>query len=84
MPPGRVENDATQRNDQYVAGVDRRVADDADQDNHRRHQPLGRDAEQCAQAGIDESGVFGDADAEHRDQHDADRVKVREVGDQHG
>ena len=38
MAPGGVEDHAAERDHQHVAGVGRGVADDGDQDQHRRQQ----------------------------------------------
>ena len=72
------KDDAAQRDDENVARVDRRVADDTDENHHRRQQFLRRDVEQCADARRDEARILGDADAEHGDEHGTDRAEGHE------
>ncbi len=83
MTPGGIKNDATERNDKNVTRIDRRMADNANQDHHRCQQPFGGDTEQRPQAGIDESRVLCHTDTEHGDEHDAHGVKVREIRHHH-
>ena len=77
----RVEYDTTERNNQNITGVSRRVACDADHDDHRRQEAVAGDVEQSAQSGVNKAGCFRDTDTEHRNEHDTDGVKVREVRD---
>jgi hypothetical protein len=75
----RIENDAAQRDDEHVAGIDRGVRNDTDENNHRRQQLRRRHVQQGADCRIDEAGVLCDADTHHGDQHHANRVEMREV-----
>ena len=71
------EDDAAERDHQDVAGVGRGVAHHRDQQQHGSEQAARRDREHRAQSGADEADVLGDADAEHRHQHDARAARTR-------
>ena len=81
MTAGSIENDAAQWNNEHIACVGSGMADNADDDDHRRQQPICGYIEQSSQRGVDKAGVFGNADSQHRNQDNTDRMKVREVGD---
>ena len=68
--------------DEHVAGVGRRVADDRGQNQHRRQQAGRRAAQKQLEAGVDEAGLLGHADAEQRHQHHAQRREPGEGGHQ--
>ena len=81
VAPGSVENDAAQGNDENVTGVGSRVADDCGENQHRGQKLLGGEAEHPLESSVDETGVFGDADAQQRHQHDTERMETGEGGD---
>ena len=79
MSTRRVKNNAAQRYDEHITGIGRCVADNSNENDHRSDQPFSGHPEQGAQAGIDKARMFSNADAKHRDQHNAYRMKVRKV-----
>jgi len=84
VTPRSVENDAPDRDDKHVARIHGRVADDTDKNDHRGQQRLRGDIEKRAYGGRNESGMLGNADAEHRNQHNSDRTEGHESFDHRG
>ena len=84
MPARGVEDDASERDDEDVPGVGSRVADDGDEEQHRREERLRRDTDEALEAGVDEAGVLRDADSEERDEDDSERAEPGEGRDHAG
>jgi hypothetical protein len=76
-----VEDHATERDDEDVAGVRGGVAQARDEHEHWREEPPRRDVQHRLEAGAEEPDVFGHADAEERDEHHAERREVHEHRD---
>ena len=76
VSPRSVKNYTTERNNEHVTGISGRVTDDTNQNDRWRDQPLRCNAKQGSKSCIDEASVFSDADAQHGDQNNTDRVKV--------
>ncbi len=70
-----------ERDEDQIAGIGRDARDDADEDEDVG-QGLGRrNQHELANEGRDQARRFGDADAQHRDDDDADGAEIHEVRD---
>lgn len=78
MPARRIEDHAPERDQQDMPRVARRMADDADADEHGRQQPARREVEQPLDECIDESRVLRDAEAQKSDQDQAEGWEIDE------
>jgi hypothetical protein len=78
----REEDHARERHQDDVAGLARGVRHHAGEDDRHGQQPRRRAQHQRADAGAQQSALLSDADAEHRDQHGAERREVDEVANQ--
>ena len=83
MTACRKENYAAQWNDQDIACIGGGVANDTNGNDHRRQQLLRGYIEKRPQSRVDKTGVFGNTNAEHGDEHNADRMKMRKVRHHH-
>ena len=81
MAAGAVEHQGGERHQDDVHGVAREMAENGDDDDGGRERG-GRDvAHQLAKKHMNEARAFGNADAERRDERDAERREAHEVLD---
>jgi hypothetical protein len=84
VPARRIKNHAAQRDYKDITSVDSRMTDDTDEHHHWGQQEPGRHVQERANGGGDETGMLGNADAQHGDQHGADGAEADEVCDHIG
>ena len=80
MAPQRIEHDGGQRHEYDVAHFRGCVREHARKHDDDRHGPRVRLEHHAANQRGQQPRTFGDADAEQRDEHGAERHEAREVG----
>ena len=78
MSASGIENHCAERNHEHIACIDRDVTEDTHRDQRGRQQLPWRDGHGGTQHRIDETGVLGDAEAEHGHEDDAQWRESRE------
>ena len=84
VTPDRQEDHRPQRHQQHVADLAGRVGEDAGEDDDEGEQACGAESTKQPQRRSDQAAALGDADAEHGDQHRAQRREAGEVRDHVG
>ena len=79
MPADAQECDARQRNQHEIAGVRRDARQNAHEDQDVGDGPTGRDRHQLANERLDQSGLLGHADADHRHDDQPHRREAHEA-----
>ncbi len=78
MAPGGVIDDRRQRDQHDIGGVGGQIAHHRDKGDERGEHPFRRVAHAGAHRGAEQAAAFGDARAEHDDEHIAERMEMGE------
>jgi hypothetical protein len=84
MAPNTDERGPGQRDQHQVAGIGRDAGNDADESQDPGQRPGRRDDHQLADQRLDQPGLLGHTDPDHRDDDHADRLEAHEVRDHAG